>query len=131
MRISDWSSDVCSSDLFAGEEQEASPFGRDGGDRRRGALEPRLPRYGVDERAREKPGAAAARRAVGPVDGHEQLSGTLTGVEGDVVEAVALRRLDAREPAVGEAEAGAVVSSEEQTSELQSLMLNSYAVLCL
>src|SRR3546814_19422289 len=91
MRISDWSSDVCSSDLFAGEEQEASPFGRDGGDRRRGALEPRLPRYGVDERAREKPGAAAARRAVGPVDGHEQLSGTLTGVEGDAVEAVADR----------------------------------------
>src|SRR3546814_4506032 len=127
MRISDWSSDVCSSDLprrageFAGEEQEASPFGRDGGDRRRGALEPRLPRYGVDERAREKPGAAAARRAVGPVDGHEQLSGTLTGVEGDAVEAVALRRLDAREPA----------RSEEHTSELQSLMRISYAVFCL
>src|SRR3546814_20258065 len=120
MRISDWSSDVCSSDLprrageFAGEEQEASPFGRDGGDRRRGALEPRLPRYGVDERAREKPGAAAARRAVGPGDGHEQLSGTLTAVDGDAVEAVALRRLDAREPPVGEADAGALFGRELQ-----------------
>src|SRR3546814_11796244 len=112
MRISDWSSDVCSSDLprrageFAGEEQEASPFGRDGGDRRRGALEPRLPRYGVDERAREKPGAAAARRAAGPVDGPDQLPGPLTGVAGDEVEDVAHRHRDAPRTAAGQATAG-------------------------
>src|SRR3546814_2258791 len=98
MRISDWSSDVCSSDL-----QEAAPFGRDRGDRCGGALEARLARHGVDERAREQPGAPAARRAVGPVDRHEQLAGALARVKGDTVEAVALRLLDARQAAVGQA----------------------------
>src|SRR3546814_3811280 len=99
MRISDWSLDVCSSVL-------------DGGDRCGGALETRLARWGVDEGAREQPGAAAARRAIRPVDRHEQLAGALARVEGDAIEAVALRGLDAREAAIGQAEPRAVVGMD-------------------
>src|SRR3546814_16665085 len=60
-------------------------------------------------RSADLPGAPACRRAVGPVDRHEQLAGALARVKGDAVEAVALRGLDAREAAIGEAEPRAVV----------------------
>src|SRR5690606_18511018 len=81
---------------LAGEEPEATPFGRDGGDRCWRAFEARLARYGIDERAWEQTRAAAVRRAVGPVNRHEQFAGPLTGVERNAVDAVALWRFDAR-----------------------------------
>src|SRR3546814_7840281 len=110
MRISDWSSDVCSSDLDAvaagaaaaepGAEADDQPADQQNRQRRR---EPRFDRSANqrhdaraqrqpdDERRRDSPGGAAVRQ-----------SGRARGER-----------------------------SEEHTSELQSLMRNSYAVFCL
>src|SRR3546814_8902745 len=118
MRISDWSSDVCSSDLASAatarspglfqQVAEAAP----GGDDRAAELAPqarhdRLDRVGV---------AAFA----GAVKVFGQLAGghRATGLVGEVVEPAEFERRDPRR-------------SEEHTSELQSLMRNSYAVFCL
>src|SRR3546814_7035223 len=83
MRISDWSSDVCSSDL---DREEA----------------------GTRIRRDELHADDGTRRQAARPDGH--LSRRLP----------AARRLGQRDP-----------RSEEHTSELQSLMRNSYAVFCL
>src|SRR3546814_10372418 len=108
MRISDWSSDVCSSDLFA-----ARKFGIGLGE-----LEPEGHGFGVDAMA------AADRRG--------QL--VLMGAALDRIE----QRVEVGEQYVGglaelDREAGVehVARSEEHTSELQSLMRISYAVFCL
>src|SRR3546814_10825849 len=103
MRISDWSSDVCSSDLkMMGVEVEVLP-----GDWRRAvdpaALEARL--------KQDKAGKIKAVLVV-QVD-------TASSVVNDIA---AIRK------AIDAAGHG---RSEEHTSELQSLMRNSYAVLCL
>src|SRR3546814_1296202 len=123
MRMSDWSSDVCSSDL-PGERGAA------GADRRlqlrQQQVQPRHPGAapaGVElqavpvrgrVRARLQPGLDRARRA-GRVP-HAQRQGLAASERQRQ-----LRRPDA--PARGR--------SEEHTSELQSLMRNSYAVFCL
>src|SRR3546814_9471760 len=90
MRISDWSSDVCSSDLPLHDHRQAL------------------------EGAEQEPGAPA-----------HQFGGV----------GVALLRHDraARRPGIGQADEakGLASRSEEHTSELQSLMRISYAVLCL
>src|SRR3546814_6393940 len=114
MRISDWSSDVCSSDLSrrgaAGptEGPGQTAGGRVAGSRHRSCARP--DRYGCCLRARvrccrwpcvhfsDKPGHAALRHAAAIVLRHN-------------------RALAARGP-----------RSEEHTSELQSLMRISYAV---
>src|SRR3546814_5704366 len=112
MRISDWSSDVCSSDLLAALE---------------GAFELRkLPRV---------VGALGLDRIV---DG-DHLGGVVLGCRhfehvGQVVLALRVVAGQALQPAlerhrVGGKDAG--VRSEEHTSELQSLMRISYAVFCL
>src|SRR3546814_4022470 len=108
MRISDWSSDVCSSDL-AGSARCA------GG----GARAPRRPR------AR----SGAGRRAGGS---------WAVGLRGVVLGGVDVSRLVVSCLAIGGfLLAGVVVPgvvvgrSEEHTSELQSLMRISYAVFCL
>src|SRR3546814_8295449 len=119
MRISDWSSDVCSSDLgeIAGERQsrllaEAVAAQRVlFGQRRHDRLGPRiLPDDGVMDRP--------AGRAVPQ---HAGLA-----LVGDS---------DRRQPVAADPRAGKrdmhAVRSEEHTSELQSLMRNSYAVFCL
>src|SRR3546814_10698861 len=102
MRISDWSSDVCSSDLCGSiafmarvctglRRQRPAPGGPGGGGRKLPALRmDRLPRWGC------KPGGLAASMAATSSPPLEQA-----------------RR------------------SEEHTSELQSLMRISYAVFCL
>src|SRR3546814_1816266 len=103
MRISDWSSDVCSSDLGAEHQLELVGGGTGGG-------------------------AAVDRQ-----DDAGDLGGALAGQEdgrvGNVVDhALAgqgLRELQHRVHVV------ARHRSEEHTSELQSLMRNSYAVFCL
>src|SRR3546814_5281265 len=118
MRISDWSSDVCSSDLVRPDEMRAEDEVRPlvdqnfvaidrlgepaGGEpvRRRGRVNPELE-------------AAAARRLFRKPDGGDRRHG-----EGDArnTAIVGLARWTLR--------------SEEHTSELQSLMRISYAVFC-
>src|SRR3546814_7528054 len=93
MRISDWSSDVCSSDLDADAWHHGiEPFGQ---------------RFGVGRRDRANGGYLEAVVAI---------SHTL--------QSVALQ-------ALGKFLTPPVKRSEEHTSELQSLMRNSYAVFCL
>src|SRR3546814_1693638 len=101
MRISDWSSDVCSSDLGA----RCTWF--------LAAVEPRTARkrwiagsLKPAGRLRVDAGALKALR-----EGKSLLPAGVTAVEGQF-------------------ERGDAVRSEEHTSELQSLMRTSYAVLC-
>src|SRR3546814_7429280 len=121
MRISDWSSDVCSSDLIAGpalavgNRRAGDAFdhpwhgGVEGGavlgDLRQGVLVAR-------GRASESAPHAAALRARG-IGGLEDQS--VRGADGLDVAGEAMR----------------LPRSEEHTSELQSLMRISYAVFCL
>src|SRR3546814_6254663 len=120
MRISDWSSDVCSSDLHVPGDRgvRARRLDREGrGHRgRRGRLPGQAVPDGRAGRARARPGAARRRQAVAgdrnraaaPGYGaHERLVRRRAGAD------LAARR------------------SEEHTSELQSLMRISYAVFCL
>src|SRR3546814_4045630 len=103
MRISDWSSDVCSSDLI-GQcfGQYRRPFGtaKAAPDRQL----PVAPHDRVDERQRGEQGIAGKGQALAV----------------EVVDQPAARRLAFHK-----------TRSEEHTSEIQSLMRNSYAVFCL
>src|SRR3546814_7119848 len=107
MRISDWSSDVCSSDLvglgvvMAGKEEDDIQVRRG---RQRAATQPPQPQY-------DEPAAIDLA-----VDRFE----------------LRRRRLREREDrGFGEAAVPGGDRSEEHTSELQSLMRISYAVFCL
>src|SRR3546814_8539776 len=105
MRISDWSSDVCSSDLV---ERDRVMLGRtDAGDH---------------QRRRERPGLAGDVAHVG--DAH-------AGLLGDFARDRFLDRFAGFEKARERRITPLGPRSEEQTSELQSLMRISYAVLCL
>src|SRR3546814_1991362 len=111
MRISDWSSDVCSSDLFAAPRQAHI-----------------VERLVVD--AEEAAGRAifgrhiGERRAVGEAEAVEAGAVIFDEAPDDALGAQHLRR--------GEHEVGrGHARSEEHTSELQSLMRISYAVFCL
>src|SRR3546814_8424144 len=123
MRISDWSSDVCSSDLDALLRRFAAPRRR----RRRAEVH----RLAADRRL----GAAGQARQVGEGDHHRADHRE----EHAEVEAHRRRQLEllqegqlhvtvvaGQEGPPGEPGA----RSEEHTSELQSLMRNSYAVFC-
>src|SRR3546814_1103529 len=117
MRISDWSSDVCSSDLHRG------VVGRLGGERQDGIfdgnavahVEAELGRchagrpLGHRQRLVERDGALLQRL-------EDQIEGHHLGQRGRVVAGIRIYRME---------------RSEEHTSELQSLMRNSYAVFCL
>src|SRR3546814_2268739 len=107
MRISDWSSDVCSSDLWFREQAGAA----------------------ADvERALARQWMARARVAVPMrVDLRADIG------QAHRVQPVQHRRRPLWVPPVGgeRAEMGGFVRSEEHTSELQSLMRISYAVFCL
>src|SRR3546814_8995805 len=114
----DWSSDMCSSDLYTGK------FSED----RRAALSSRAGCRAVCERTaacrhharwpNRVCRASAARRYP-----HEAAAGAYRGRAGWS------HHLRGRRAAQGHAHAKA--RSEEHTSELQSIMRNSYAVLCL
>src|SRR3546814_6472760 len=109
MRISDWSSDVCSSDLQAATYRAAEP------------------------RAAPKLGQpAASRYSQGTLGGPTLRKRSICRPEcGDIgiacrhVGECVLRRLPT------ELASGSPTRSEEHTSELQSLMRISYAVFCL
>src|SRR3546814_6373177 len=123
MRISDWSSDVCSSDL-------RDPRG-DAGARQSGLV---TISHGERARVRE----ISARAAIHQVDmvaqlmlstlpdALEHLQETRTFFERGMV-----RKAAELASAEDVAELRAIVRSEEHTYELQSLMRSTYAVFCL
>src|SRR3546814_7916925 len=112
MRISDWSSDVCSSDLFGQAAFLDRGLDRAADQQRRAGM--RGVAFDDDGAARgERRGSVAA----GDREGEREV-----------------RRAEHRDGAERDAalaQIGARQRSEEHTSELQSLMRNSYAVFCL
>src|SRR3546814_5011368 len=111
MRISDWSSDVCSSDL-----RITTPF----------ISRQRLPGHVMVERSVGPETLAELRRRGHEVEEAEEWKiGRLTAAKREqsgLLKAAATPRL---------MQAYAIGRSEEHTSELQSLMRISYAVFCL
>src|SRR3546814_4837356 len=104
MRISDWSSDVCSSDLVDAQQNLAA-----GGDARHGLIG-----FAWKDRAQD-------------VDARHQRA-EVVGRPTDIGEHAVRHEGDAATPTV---ENLVLDRSEEHTSELQSLMRISYAVFCL
>src|SRR3546814_4588875 len=105
MRISDWSSDVCASDLDLGEGE-------------------------VDQRAIM--GVADELRDLRGIDRPKQRFGL--GIVMRLDQTVGERRVDGLRQRFAGGHRGACsadIRSEEHTSELQSLMRTSYAVFCL
>src|SRR3546814_1101799 len=112
MRISDWSSDVCSSDL------PSEPLREDLA---------RCPFAGLEGRGRFRPHRDQFRHPLFRRSGRWRL-GPLEFRKGTGKAVVAEIGLP---PRIQEAMLYRRLRSEEHTSELQSLMRNSYAVFCL
>src|SRR3546814_1296179 len=141
MRISDWSSDVCSSDLDAARDRAGAPArrrpaaqvpGQVPGHRTAAAAGRVQARHRPRRRHRDRedrPDAQAAA-AVG------RRTGAVRAVGGRAAQVVRMKRyplhtlLRLREHRT-DAARQVVLRSEEHTSELQSLMRISYAVFCL
>src|SRR3546814_4910209 len=130
MRISDWSSDVCSSDLLfhrpAGAGDRELPEGRPAGAGRRD-----LPQPGAHPVGRRPAGGSQAGCAEGLGQGCEEARGSQEDscpeglrTQSIAAEVVGIDRIDWYK-------LGSSRRSEEHTSELQSLMRISYAVFCL
>src|SRR3546814_6612642 len=117
MRISDWSSDVCSSDLDFGLEQIAIAKLRLDRLRQLLGLEPRSLDL-ADEREGDRAGGR-----------HFEIAGQRLFAKGRDLDLVAGRKAERLGGGRGGAAAGE--RSEENTSELQSIMRISYAVFCL
>src|SRR3546814_4930241 len=115
MRISDWSSDVCSSDLLAAEPEAPAEAPT--------VEEPADEAPAEDFAEEEEPAAeaAAADQFDAMPDVHDEATGPelLTPASGDLSEEGALEEED-----------DTPERSEEHTSELQSLMRIPYAVFC-
>src|SRR3546814_8858796 len=113
MRISDWSSDVCSSDL----------------------ADDRPPEVDLDDRTAVR--FQAPQRRVGEQPGHDREAGTAEDFPAECRDGRHRARTErdgAGEQAPAEPEDqedGSGERSEEPTSELQSLMRIAYAVFCL
>src|SRR3546814_2006389 len=125
MRISDWSSDVCSSDLIGTESSRLTPVPS--------TVRPRL-RSAALEGARNRPTDSVGSRAGSAM--RDAAAGTVrAGIDGNRAPDATFCRAQARRPAhrFRPAWQGARLTdrSEEHTSELQSLMRISYAVFCL
>src|SRR3546814_4169365 len=120
MRISDWSSDVCSSDLNV--EIRDAPVR----DERLFAVDPILPATPLCERFHIGDIGAAVR--LGHREGGDFFAAHHRGQIGLLLRFIARQADRARpQPLHREGE----IRSEEQPSELQSLMRISYAVFCL
>src|SRR3546814_3933919 len=126
MRISDWSSDVCSSDLIEPEFRRTPGSGRThapavAGDGGRGGGDGEIVRCSrVDDERQGIRGDVAMKKALALL------------IVGAIVSGVAAYAASAADP-IPETPPAVVSSrrSEEHTSELQSLMRISYAVFCL
>src|SRR3546814_8033362 len=107
MRISDWSSDVCSSDLIDARERVGGQI-----------LKIEI--------------AAGGGKDLAPVDGGEDIRQPADADAGQFI-VIVVRHLNARHALERRCDGrvGKLARSEEHTSELQSLMRISYAVLCL
>src|SRR3546814_2790555 len=121
MRISDWSSDVCSSDLAGRRRRLARHAAQSGGvsqrrDRRLADEFRTRVRWCARERA-----ARAAGRCAGPAVGNLVVP----------VDGMSATEAPARAASTLPPQAPLDMRSDEHTSELQSLMRNSYAVFCL
>src|SRR3546814_7165877 len=131
MRISDWSSDVCSSDL-AGEASDAKIKSRRGRSPDLRQLWFRNYRRSLD---REAATAAAGRLGVGVADGELRAVQAFDVVDRGAHQVLQAQRVDQQDHAVGVdgqvVLALLLVRSEEHTPELQSLMHISYAISCL
>src|SRR3546814_6866148 len=129
MRISDWGSDVCSSDLSA--RVEALSAENDQlveqleGELTDGTAEAEVANDRLDEIERELESIEESRREIDPAV-RAQI-GTFVYIGGDG-EARVHTRMFSEKPVV---DPNAPPRSEEHTSELQSLMRNTYAVFCL
>src|SRR3546814_2755845 len=110
MRISDWSSDVCSSDLPDTRALDRSP------------ARARLGHHHAVRRMH----AVSGDRATGA-----QLDGTVRTLGGALQDATCGQSECTFRHRPGRHAYATTSRSEEHTSELQSLMRNSYAVLCL
>src|SRR3546814_2912249 len=121
MRISDWSSDVCSSDLAHRGEGEALhlPLGVQPQDLLRVRLDHHLVQATVKRGIDADPVPVPIRRV------HPEPIGALQPGEIKLPER---RAVTSNEQPLGKLHHA---RSEEHTSELQSLMRNSYAVFCL
>src|SRR3546814_3884731 len=109
MRISDWSSDVCSSDLAAGTEDTDA-----------------VNKSQLDEVAGS---VGELTDTVVQYDDEDKDTVTLAGEEGTAIGNVAAGSVSAT--SMDAINGGQLYRSEEHTSELQSLMRISYAVFCL
>src|SRR3546814_6878450 len=123
MRISDWSSDVCSSDLSTRPRADNSP-GQWGPDERLHALRlcP-LFRYWPETRLVEVAAIARARSYARGTD--------VAAHRRDVIVVAAGGLEISSGSAAGAEQIDKIERSEEHTSELQALMRISYAVFCL
>src|SRR3546814_5654948 len=126
MRISDWSSDVCSSDLHPSKPRWTPPPG---------AIDAHVHVFGPEARF---PFASIAKYH--PQDATPEMLFALRdhlGLSRNIIVQASCHGFDNRATLDGIARSGgkargvAVVRSEEHTSELQSLMRISYAVFCL
>src|SRR3546814_7242875 len=113
MRISDWSSDVCSSDLRG----EGPPF--------LGVEQPRG--------CRPNRGSIVIAEEITTPQKHVQVGNVSIGNDLPLVLIAGPCQIESLDHALMMADkiATACARSEEHTSELQSLMRNSYAVFCL
>src|SRR3546814_5995760 len=116
MRISDWSSDVCSSDLLhpAVADRDHIPPGDAGAEADDGAVDPIIGEEGLARKDRRGESARDARDPAGFVPAYR-------------LEQAMRRHAEGRQTV----EDRPIERSEEHTSELQSLMRISYAVFCL
>src|SRR3546814_7050686 len=133
MRISDWSSDVCSSDLLLARRTAAAPVAPR---HRRRQIERRV------DRPQKQPTAMLAADQIGvlalpaePRRGRQWLFHHRRGVD-EHLDLGVLRfadqpARDALQRPLDDVMIVAALRSEEHTSELQSLMRTSYAVFCL
>src|SRR3546814_7198437 len=127
MRISDWSSDVCSSDLSAEHQilRSAKPFVDDD--------DHVIAHRGEGDRERDHADAEAHRQP----DGEQVERGRRVRqhpddeVEAQQQEADRQRQQEPRRKGIAAEKGDVAERSEEHTSELQSLMRISYAVFCL
>src|SRR3546814_9543155 len=138
MRSSDWSSDVCSSDLLHLEPDRRAPAHRSVLPAQAGHGDPARRRYLLPAPAAAGHAVRGARIGAGRVCGGRQ---PLTGKSAfarkpprhppavGIIALVSIQQLP--DTLINQIAAGEVVRSEEHTSELQSLMRISYAVFCL
>src|SRR3546814_7965885 len=120
MRISDWSSDVCSSDLT-----QVEIVGRKSAKARELLAHPcRIAHGPIDFETRYRHAdRVRPRRTIGREDRESVARRPLANGDARLEDDTALVAGVARQNAIGR--------SEEHTSELQSLMRTSYAVFCL